>query len=132
MLEINLGGALERVTERTQMADPWHYRRNGVYYLRVRPKGAPGTCTVSLKTRERKYAMAASRQLQHHLRAFQLDNPEATWEQLRDHLRDLAEALLSASTEWDRVDEMSLVYSDVNDAWTSLRTSLTKNLQPSL
>lgn len=107
---------VRKLLEKTPLADPWHYRRNGIYYLRVRPKGGPGgTCTVSLKTTERKHAMAASRQLQQHLRTFQLDDPSVSWDQLKEHLKYLAEALLATPTEWDRLDEMALVYSDVND-----------------
>lgn len=100
---------------KTQLAKPWHYRRAGVYYLRIRPIGSPGTYTISLRTTERPKAMALSKQLQTTLRTFHLDNPDATWDQLRDHLREIAENILATPTEWERMDSMALVYSDVQD-----------------
>jgi integrase len=59
--------------------------------------------------------MALSKQLQTTLRHFHLDNPDATWEQLRDHLRDIAEGILATPSEWERMDSMGLVYSDVQE-----------------
>ena len=100
---------------KTQLAKPWHYRRSGIYYMRIRPVGLSATYTISLRTTERPKAMALSKQLQTTLRRFHLDNPNATWEQLRDHLRDIAEGILATPTEWEHMDSMGLVYSDVQE-----------------
>lgn len=100
---------------KTQLAKPWHYRRSGIYYMRIRPVGLSATYTVSLRTTERPKAMALSKQLQTTLRQFHLDNPNATWEQLRDRLRDIAEGILATPTEWEHMDSMGLVYSDVQE-----------------
>ncbi len=99
----------------TSLAKPWHYRRSGVYYLRVRPQGSVASCTVSLRTTDRPTAMTTSKQLQTALRAFHLDNPDSTWPELRDHLRSIAEDLLATPTEWELLDVMGLTYSDLND-----------------
>lgn len=99
----------------TPLAKPWHYRRSGVYYLRVRPLGSVASCTVSLRTTDRPTAMTTSKQLQAALRVFHLDNPDSTWPELRDHLRSLAEDVLATPTEWELLDVMGLTYSDLND-----------------
>ena len=108
------------VTSRSQvrvvLASPWHFRKQGVYQLRVRPKGsAVASCTVSLRTTDRPTAMTTSKQLQTALRTFHLDNPEATWPEIRDRLRSIAEDLLATPTEWELLDVMGLTYSDLND-----------------
>ncbi|MCQ4310691.1 tyrosine-type recombinase/integrase [Pseudomonas stutzeri] len=59
--------------------------------------------------------MTTSKQLLSTLRAFHLDNPEATWEELRDHLRATAEDLLASPTDWELLDTMGLVYSDMRE-----------------
>ena len=64
----------------TRLAKPYHYRRNGIYYLRLRETGSTTQATsVSLKTSDRKAAMDASRRLAETIRSFHLDHPEATW-----------------------------------------------------
>lgn len=101
---------------KTPLANPWHYRRSsGVYYLRVRPVGSQATCTLSLRSTDRPTAMNTSKHLQATLRAFHLDNPDATWEELRDHLRFIAEGILATPTVWEELDGMGLVYSDVEE-----------------
>lgn len=99
----------------TQLAKPWHYRRSGVYYLRVRPLGSMASCTLSLRTNDRSIAMLSSKQLLTTLRAFHLDNPDATWEALRAQLREIAESILATPTEWELMDSMGLVYSDLRE-----------------
>lgn len=99
----------------TPLAKPWHYRRSGVYYLRVRPLGSVASCTVSLRTTDKPTAMSTSKQLQAALRAFHLDNPDATWPELREQLRGLAEDLLASYTEWDELDALGLTYSELNE-----------------
>jgi integrase len=97
------------------LAKPWHYRRSGVYYLRVRRLGTKDTITISLRSTNRTIAMTNSKQLQTTLRAFHLDNPNATWDELRAHIRSIAEEILDTPTEWEMLDGMGLVYSDLKD-----------------
>ncbi|MEZ3187347.1 tyrosine-type recombinase/integrase [Pseudomonas sp. LM13] len=94
------------------LAKPWHYRRSGVYYLRVRPLRSKGTCTLSLRSTDRPTAMTTSKQLLSTLRAFHLDKPDATWDELRDHLRSIAEDTLATSTDWEELDAVGMAYSD--------------------
>lgn len=56
--------------------------------------------------------MKTSKILQSTLRAFHLDNPDATWDELREHLRDIAEGILAIPTEWERLDDQALIYAD--------------------
>lgn len=79
----------------TVLAKPWHYRRNGRYYLRFRTQGLPySTFTVSLRTSNRSTAMEISSNIQRALAYFHLDKPEATWEQLKERLTAIAEECL--------------------------------------
>lgn len=79
----------------SQIAVPYIYRRaSGRYHLRVRLKGSHVSCTISLKTTNRPAAMTTAKHLLQTLKAFHLDNPEASWEDLRDNLRDIAEEAL--------------------------------------
>lgn len=65
---------------------------------RLRETGSGArTVSISLKPSDRKAAMDASRRLAETIRAFHLDNPEATWQQLREHLIWVAESLLSSA-----------------------------------
>ncbi|WP_312480045.1 site-specific integrase [Stutzerimonas nitrititolerans] len=59
--------------------------------------------------------MTTSKQLLSTLRAFHLENPEATWPELRDHLRFIAEDVLATPTEWELLDTQGIVYSDIRD-----------------
>lgn len=79
----------------SQIAVPYVYRRaSGRYHLRVRLKGCHTSCTISLKTTNRPAAMTTAKHLLQTLKTFHLDNPEASWEELRDNLRDIAEEAL--------------------------------------
>ncbi len=79
----------------SQIAVPYVYRRaSGRYHLRVRLKGCHTSCTISLKTTNRPAAMTTAKHLLQTLKAFHLDNPEASWEELRDNLRYIAEEAL--------------------------------------
>lgn len=78
------------------LAKPWHYRRNGRYYLRLRTLGRPfGTFTVSLRTADRATAMEISHNIQRALAYFHLDKPEATWEELKARLLAITEECLA-------------------------------------
>lgn len=80
----------------TPLAKPWHYRRNGRYYLRIRTQGRPFvTFTVSLRTSDRSTAMEISTSIQRALAYFHLDKPEATGEELKERLVVIAEECLS-------------------------------------
>ncbi|APQ13505.1 hypothetical protein BJP27_19125 [Pseudomonas oryzihabitans] len=113
---------------KTQLAKPYHYRRDGVYYLRVRPVGSKASCTISLRTTDRSIAMATSRHLQSTLRTFHLDNPEATWAELRTHLREIAAGALEAPNEWELLDVMGLVYSDLEKDLRQIATTYSLTL----
>ncbi|AZE48434.1 putative integrase [Pseudomonas chlororaphis] len=63
--------------------------------------GSKQTCTLSLKTTQRQSAVTTARHLLTTLRAFHLDNPQATWEQLKERLKDIAEGVLQTRAVWD-------------------------------
>lgn len=95
----------------SQLAVPYVYRRDsGLYYLRVRLKGSNASYSLSLKTTHRPTAMTTAKHLLQTLKAFHLDKPQATWEELRDNLRDIAEATLGNP----QGDTYGLVLSDVS------------------
>ncbi|KTT07562.1 integrase [Pseudomonas oryzihabitans] len=80
----------------TVLAKPYHYRRFGRYYLRIRPQGtAIGFFSLSLRTTDRATAMTISKEILQTLKAYHLDNPAATWEELRERLEDIAESCLT-------------------------------------
>ncbi|MNJ35374.1 hypothetical protein D3C77_301090 [compost metagenome] len=80
----------------TRLAKPYHYRRSGRYYLRLRPQGTTtGFFTLSLRTTDKATAMTISQEILQTLKAFHFDNPEATWEELRERLIDIAESCLT-------------------------------------
>ncbi|SDU08990.1 Site-specific recombinase XerD [Pseudomonas orientalis] len=98
----------------TRLAKPYRYRRNGIYYLRLRETGSTTQATsVSLKTTDRKAAMDASRRLAETIKAFHLDHPEATWSELREHLLWVAEELLSSAHEVHSLRDWGDLYEDV-------------------
>jgi len=62
----------------TALAKPYHYRRSGRYYLRLRPQGTvKGFFTLSLRTTDKASAMTISDDILSTLKAYHLDNPEA-------------------------------------------------------
>lgn len=80
----------------TALAKPYHYRRSGRYYLRLRPQGAAvGFFTLSLRTTDKATAMTISQDILKTLKAFHFDNPASTWEELRERLTDIAEFALT-------------------------------------
>lgn len=80
----------------TALAKPYHYRRSGRYYLRLRPQGtAKGFFTLSLRTTDKATAMTISQDILQTLKAYHFDNPEATWDELRGRLEDIAESCLT-------------------------------------
>lgn len=96
----------------SQIAVPYVYRRaSGRYHLRVRLKGCHTSCTLSLKTTNRPAAMTTAKHLLQILKGFHLDNPEASWEELRDNLRAFAEEALGNP----RGEAYGLVMSEVSE-----------------
>ncbi|OZY33088.1 tyrosine-type recombinase/integrase [Pseudomonas lundensis] len=80
----------------TALAKPYHYRRSGRYYLRLRPQGtAKGFFTLSLRTTDKATAMTISQEILQTLKAFHFENPAATWDALRERLVDIAESCLT-------------------------------------
>ncbi|WP_053269405.1 hypothetical protein [Pseudomonas chlororaphis] len=59
--------------------------------------------------------MTTARHLLTTLRAFHLDNPQATWEQLKERLKDIAEGVLQTRAVWDGFGGLGHVYSDVGE-----------------
>lgn len=94
----------------SQLAVPYVYRRgSGRYHLRVRLKGSHTSYTLSLKTTNRPNAMTTAKHLLQTLKAFHLDKPDATWDELRGRLVEIAEDALWSPAE----DSMGLVWSDL-------------------
>lgn len=83
---------------------PYHYRRNGIYYLRLRATGSTTESTsVSLRTSNRRAALGASDQLSGLIREFHLENPQALWSELREHFLSVSAEVLGSK----RVGESS-------------------------
>ncbi|BAQ79391.1 tyrosine-type recombinase/integrase [Pseudomonas sp. St29] len=96
----------------TALAKPYRYRRSGRYYLRLRPQGtAKGFFTLSLRTTDKATAMTISHDILKTLRAYHFDNPEATWEELRERLIDIAESCLTMA----HGDSSLVAYEMIND-----------------
>lgn len=96
----------------TVLAKPYHYRRSGRYYLRLRPQGAAkGFFTLSLRTTDKATAMTLSKDIIKTLAVFHLDQPEATWEDLKEALKVIAEEALSMSHS----DDTRSLYMEVYD-----------------
>lgn len=81
------------------------YQRGGVYYFRMKTKRSKDVwkskmnenkiTSVSLRTKDRRTAMAHSRHIKAALKAIHADKPNASYEEMREHLRDIAEWELS-------------------------------------
>ncbi|WP_345956623.1 tyrosine-type recombinase/integrase [Pseudomonas fulva] len=96
----------------TALAKPYHYRRSGRYYLRLRPQGtAKGFFTLSLRTTDKATAMTISQDILSTLKAYHLDNPEASWDELRERLLDIAEYSLTMA----HGDSSLVAYEMIND-----------------
>ncbi len=105
----------------SQIAVPYVYRRaSGRYHLRVRLKGCHTSCTLSLKTTNRPAAMTTAKHLLQTLKAFHLDNPEASWEELRD----IAEEALGNP----QGEAYGLVLSDVSENLAEIAETMPMSL----
>ncbi|HHW1466510.1 TPA: tyrosine-type recombinase/integrase [Escherichia coli] len=103
------------------------YQRNGVFYIRLRMK-TTGRLTaslpshnryklasVSLRTKDRRTAMAHSRHIKSALKAIHADNPSASYEELREHLKTIVEWELSVSRDDLNDPESYQLYVDQYD-----------------
>ncbi|HBU5877263.1 TPA: site-specific integrase [Klebsiella pneumoniae] len=90
------------------------YQRNGVYYfrLRVRQSNNDRMTSVSLRTKDRRTAMAHSRHIKAALKAIHADNPKASYDDMRGHLRDIAEWELSTGRSDIFEPDMRDIYRD--------------------
>ncbi|EQA8945734.1 tyrosine-type recombinase/integrase [Serratia marcescens] len=113
------------------------YQRNGVFYIRLRMTAAgrfPASLpqhkrykltSVSLRTKDRRTAMAHSRHIKAALRAIHADKPNATYEEMRYHLKDVAEWELSTGRSDLFEPDMRDLY---RDQYSELGESLTDAL----
>ncbi len=103
------------------------YQRNGVYYfrLRVRQSNNDRMASVSLRTKDRRTAMAHSRHIKAALKAIHADNPTASYEDMRGHLRDIAEWELS-------LGRSDLFEPDMRDIYRDQYGELGENLTDAL
>jgi len=86
----------------TRLAKPYHFRRNGIYYMRLRATGSTTEfASVSLKTSNRRDALDASEQLAGFVRAFHLDNADASWSKLKEHFRVVSVELFASGRDGD-------------------------------
>lgn len=109
----------------SQIAVPYVYRRaSGPYHLRVRLKGCHTSCTISLKTTNRPAAMSTAKHLLQTLKAFHLDKPEASWEELQANLRYMAEEALGNP----QGDAYGLVLSDVSENLAEIAETMPTSL----
>lgn len=98
----------------TALAKPYHYRRSGRYYLRLRPQGTvKGFFTLSLRTTDKATAMTISKDILKTLAAFHLDNPKATWDELRERLADIAEECLTMAHGDDSLVAYEIIYDEL-------------------
>ncbi|MEJ1508459.1 site-specific integrase [Escherichia coli] len=113
------------------------YQRNGVYYFRLRMKSTDRLtashpshsrykiASVSLRTKDRRTAMAHSRHIKAALKAIHADRPNATYEEMREHLKDIAECELSMGRSDLFEPDMRDIY---RDQYGELGESLTDAL----
>lgn len=103
------------------------YQRNGVYYfrLRVRQSNNDRMTSVSLRTKDRRTAMAHSRHIKAALKTIQADRPDASYEEMREHLRDIAEWELSTGRS-------DLFEPDMKDLYRDQYAELGVNLKDAL
>ena len=120
-----------------KLAKPWYYRRNGRYYMRLRPTGAKAAVTVSLRTSERSRAMDFSTDILKGLAGFHFANQSATWEDLRAYTLTIADQVTAESslTAYDRILQGiagELDGQQASAANTHVNLSLSVNTQPDL
>ncbi|WP_458722512.1 hypothetical protein [Pseudomonas brenneri] len=75
--------------------------------------GSKETLSLSLKTTHRQSALVTASHLLTTLRAFHLDNPDATWADLKENLQAIATGVLQTRSVWDQLGDSGLVYAEV-------------------
>lgn len=101
--------------KRPQRLSVWHYRRSGIYYLRVRPRGcATRSLAVSLRTTDRPTAMTLSQDILQALAIFHLDRPEADWPTLKERLLEIAHDALSGANSDNCLSAYDMIYDDLS------------------
>ncbi|HAW7291346.1 TPA: site-specific integrase [Escherichia coli] len=98
------------------------YQRNGIYYCRLKVYLSIDVWTskcnsvrissVSLRTRNRRTAMRQHHHIKSALRAIRADNPLLTYEDMRGHLREMAEMELSLGRSDIFEPDMMDIYRD--------------------
>ena len=107
-----------------RLASPYHYRRHGIYYLRLRVTGSVNRMvSVSLKTTDRRWAMQTSGHLTSSLQAFHLDHPDASWNDLREHLLTLVSSTLMSTHDGHPLRHWGDMYRNVTVAPSPVETS---------
>ncbi|EAA0640477.1 integrase, partial [Shigella flexneri] len=102
-----------RLTQIKDLATPQLVRRtNGRYTVRFRLKGATSPfLSVSTRSTDRRTATMRQRELAATAKAFLLDNPEVTLQELTAHIRSMAEQFLTDASDdyWNGVEVATLV-----------------------
>ncbi|ROP59703.1 phage integrase family protein [Enterobacter sp. BIGb0383] len=93
------------------------YERRGVYYFRLRHRqsNTDRMTSLSLRTKDRRTAMAHSRHIKSALKAIHADSPNASYEELREHLKTIVEWELSVSRDDLNDPESYQLYVDQYD-----------------
>ncbi|WP_212760540.1 DUF2815 family protein [Pseudomonas fluorescens] len=82
----------------TVLASPYLYRRNKVYYLRLRVRGVKSdSITFSLRTIDKTVATGITKDILKRLAKYHLERSSATWKQLRARLPDITQRCLAAA-----------------------------------
>jgi hypothetical protein len=80
----------------TVLAIPYHYKRKGICYLRLRPRGATPDCfSISLRTSDDALALRITKDILKRLSEFHFRKPEASWKQLRTQAEEISLRCLS-------------------------------------
>lgn len=116
-----------------RLASPYHYRRHGIYYLRLRVTGSVNRMvSVSLKTTDRRWAMQTSGHLTLSLQAFHLDHPDASWNDLREHLLTLVSSTLMSTDDGHPLRHWGDMYRNVTVAPSPVETSYREMMSTTL
>ncbi|HFI8163966.1 TPA: integrase, partial [Escherichia coli] len=102
-----------RLTQINLLARPQLVRRaNGRYTIRFRLKGQTTPfLSVSTRSTDRRVATMRQRELAATAKAFMLDRPEVSLQELTDHLRSMAEQFLTDASDdyWNGLEVATLV-----------------------
>ncbi|WP_172950313.1 tyrosine-type recombinase/integrase [Escherichia coli] len=102
-----------RLTQINLLATPQLVRRaNGRYTIRFRLKGQTiPFLSVSTRSTDRRVAKMRQRELAATAKAFMLDRPEVSLQELTDHLRSMAEQFLTDASDdyWNGLEVATLV-----------------------